>query len=194
MSVATTRLLLLGAVGLFEPVNGYQIRRELVSWRVDEWASIRPGSIYHGLRRLTEQGLLARSVVDDGSRPAAVYELTAAGRDELEAGIVAAVTAVNVFDRHEFQAGFGLLPMLGEQRSVAALTDRREALRTAIGEMLPPGTDDRVPAHSVRSLQLWRQFAELELWWLDGVLADVAAGELSFDSGADRPPHPYAQI
>ncbi|MDQ4113433.1 MAG: PadR family transcriptional regulator, partial [Actinomycetota bacterium] len=35
-------MLLLGAVALFEPVNGYQIRRELMSWHVDQWANINP--------------------------------------------------------------------------------------------------------------------------------------------------------
>ena len=43
MASTSTGMLLLGAVQLFEPVNGYQIRRELVSWRVDEWAHIKPG-------------------------------------------------------------------------------------------------------------------------------------------------------
>ena len=36
-------MLLLGAVALFEPVNGYQIRRELLSWQVDRWAHTNPG-------------------------------------------------------------------------------------------------------------------------------------------------------
>jgi hypothetical protein len=38
MAGEETRMLLLGAVALFEPVNGYQIRRELLSWHVDRWA------------------------------------------------------------------------------------------------------------------------------------------------------------
>jgi len=42
MATTETRLLLLGAVAIFEPVNGYQIRRELVSWGVESWANIRP--------------------------------------------------------------------------------------------------------------------------------------------------------
>ncbi len=43
MAATETRLLVLGAVSLFEPVNGYQIRRELMSWEVDRWAHINPG-------------------------------------------------------------------------------------------------------------------------------------------------------
>ncbi|MET1059968.1 MAG: hypothetical protein ABWX84_10235 [Nocardioides sp.] len=43
MAANETRMLLLGAVALFEPVNGYQIRRELVSWQIDRWAHVTPG-------------------------------------------------------------------------------------------------------------------------------------------------------
>lgn len=75
-----TRLLVLGAVSLFEPVNGYQIRRELMSWDVDKWAHINPGSIYSSLTTLTKQGHLHRHDVLDGTREVAVYTTTGAGR------------------------------------------------------------------------------------------------------------------
>ena len=40
MATTETRMLLLGAVAIFEPVNGYQIRRELLTWGVVDttWA------------------------------------------------------------------------------------------------------------------------------------------------------------
>ena len=79
MSARGTRLLLLGGVAMFQPVNGYQIRRELVSWQVDRWANIKPGSIYHGLGRLAEEGLLRRTDLVDAGREVAVYEVTEAG-------------------------------------------------------------------------------------------------------------------
>ncbi|MBM7367297.1 PadR family transcriptional regulator [Gordonia hydrophobica] len=190
MSVSTTRLLLLGAVGLFEPVNGYQVRRELLSWRVDEWASIKPGSIYHGLRTLAARGLLLdRTLADDG-RDVVVYQLTEAGRATLEEAIVAAIVEVNVFDRHAFQAAFGLLPMLGTERAAQALRTRRAGVHAKIGHILPPAdSDPYAPPHAVRSLELWKSFAEVELHWLDGVLADIDAGGLSFAGvGRWQPP------
>ena len=75
-------MLLLGAVALFEPVNGYQIRRELLSWQVDRWAKTNPGSIYHGLTSLTAAGHLVRHDLVDAGRDVAVYELTPSGRAE----------------------------------------------------------------------------------------------------------------
>jgi hypothetical protein len=42
--MSSTRLLILGAVRIFQPVHGYFVRRELLSWRADQWAKINPGS------------------------------------------------------------------------------------------------------------------------------------------------------
>ena len=192
MSVSTTRLLLLGAVGLFEPVNGYQIRRELLSWRVEEWASIKPGSIYHGLRSLADRGLLAARTLADDGREVVVYQLTEDGRATLEEAIVAAIVEVNAFDRHAFQAAFGLLPMLGTDRAVEALRVRRREVLDEVGRILPPAdadADPYAPPHAMRGLELWKSFAEVELHWLDGVLDDIAAGTLHFDgTGRWSPP------
>ncbi|MGH3356846.1 MAG: PadR family transcriptional regulator, partial [Nocardioidaceae bacterium] len=82
MTAAATRLLILGATSIFEPVNGYQLRRELLSWGVAEWAHIQPGSIYSVLATLTRQGSLQRHELADGGRAVAVYTVTDQGRIE----------------------------------------------------------------------------------------------------------------
>lgn len=43
MSALTTRILVLGVVRIFGPANGYQLRRELLSWEVERWAHLNPG-------------------------------------------------------------------------------------------------------------------------------------------------------
>ena len=53
---SATRLLVLGCVRIFQPVHGYFLRRELVSWEVERWAHIHPGSIYNALKTLTKAG------------------------------------------------------------------------------------------------------------------------------------------
>jgi DNA-binding PadR family transcriptional regulator len=81
---STTRLLVLGVVRLFQPVHGYEVRRELVTWRASEWASVNPGSIYNALKTLTRDGLLEVVGTDQiGGRPErTTYQLTVAGEDE----------------------------------------------------------------------------------------------------------------
>ena len=81
---STTRLLVLGVVKLFQPVHGYVVRRELISWRAQEWASVQPGSIYNALKTLTRDGLLEVASTDQvGGRPErTTYRLTTAGTEE----------------------------------------------------------------------------------------------------------------
>jgi DNA-binding PadR family transcriptional regulator len=84
---------------LFEPVNGYQIRRELMSWEVDRWAHVNLGSIYSCLTTLTKQGLVHRHDVLDGTREVAVHTTSDDGRAEL-ATLVDSGSDVRVEDRH----------------------------------------------------------------------------------------------
>ena len=57
--MSATRLLLLGTVRIFQPVHGYFVRRELLSWYADAWAHVNPGSVYNGLRSLVREGFIA---------------------------------------------------------------------------------------------------------------------------------------
>ena len=57
--MSATRLLVLGAIRIMQPVHGYEVRRELISWRLEESANVKPGSIYGAIRTLEKDGLIA---------------------------------------------------------------------------------------------------------------------------------------
>jgi DNA-binding PadR family transcriptional regulator len=177
MAGQETRMLLLGAVALFEPVNGYQIRRELLSWQVDRWAHTNPGSIYHGLSTLTGQGHLRRHDLVDGGRDVAVYELTDEGRVELERMLVDGLETVNLYETSAFHVAFSMLPLLDNRRVVRSLTARRVALERAVAE-LSVGDASEVPPHARRSVLLWLDLAVAELAWLRETIEDVKQGRL----------------
>jgi hypothetical protein len=64
-------MMVLGLVQWLAPVHGYDVRRELLSWRADEWGNVQPGSIYHALRKMAEEGLLTEVGTERvGARPA----------------------------------------------------------------------------------------------------------------------------
>lgn len=71
---------------MLQPVHGYDVRRELLSWRVDEWANVAPGSIYNALKSMTRDNLLAIVGTDQvGGRPErTTYKLTAEGESEFQ--------------------------------------------------------------------------------------------------------------
>ena len=83
--MSTTRLMILGLVQWMQPVHGYDVERELESWQAEEWANIAPGSIYHALRKLAEDGLLEEVATEQvGARPARINIPDAPPKGELE--------------------------------------------------------------------------------------------------------------
>ena len=179
-----TRMLLLGAVALFEPVNGYQIRRELLSWQVDRWAHVNPGSIYGGLATLTKQGHLVRHDLVDGGREVAVYELTDSGRDELRSMMIRALEEVDAYDRAAFTVAFSQLPLLDRAQVLESLTVRRTCLDETVREFksAKPGS---APPHAMRGMLLWLDLATAELAWLREVIEDIRSGALKFERFED---------
>lgn len=177
-------MLLLGAVALFEPVNGYQIRRELLSWHVDRWAHTNPGSIYHGLTSLTGQGHLSRHDLVDAGREVAVYELTTEGRAELRRLMVEALETVNPYERSGFTVAFSMLPLLDRDEVQRSLIKRRVELERTVAEFgnAKPGV---APPHATRSMLLWLDLAVAELAWLRETIEEVKSGRLAFAPGDD---------
>ena len=201
MAATATRLLLLGAVGIFEPVNGYQIRRELVSWQVDRWAHLNPGSIYGGLTTLARQGHLVRHQLVDGGREVSVYELTDSGRAELERLVVTALETVELYDRSDFMAAFSMLPsVLPGDRARQSLVRRRAALEQTVAEFAEVKMrSDAVPPHVLRGALLWYDVTVAELDWLREVIEELASGRFAIASGSEfgwSPPadHPGWQM
>lgn len=189
----TTPLLLLGVVGIFGPVNGYQIRRELLSWQVDKWANVNPGSIYHALGKLSDSGHLTRREVSDGSREVSVYEITESGRARLHSMLEHAMIGVDVFDRSAFQAAFNLLPLLGDDHATTLLQQRVVTLQEVVREYTAdtePGANPYAPPHAMEGARLWLRLAQAEADWLTDVIADVRNGTLSFLENTDWTPPP----
>ncbi len=181
MATTETRLLLLGAVAIFEPVNGYQIRRELVSWHVEEWANINPGSIYNGLATLARRGDLVRHDLRDGTRDVAVYELSEKGRDEFRRLFHEAITEVRATAPLAFQTAMSMLPLVDREEAKRLLRQRLENLHEAAEQVRGQGVDPRhVPPHVVAMVDYWDRLATVERDWLTRLLFHIEDGGLAF--------------
>ena len=182
MAAHDTRMLLLGAVALFEPVNGYQIRRELLSWQVDEWAHVNPGSIYNGLTTLTKQGHLVRHDVRDQHRKVAVYELTPAGHAELDRLIELALVEVELYGGTAFRVALGLLPLITRPQAIGHLAARLQNLEARIAEVGDEvaAAGDIAPPHAMRMVELQVELLRTERAWLVELLDDARSGQLDF--------------
>jgi DNA-binding PadR family transcriptional regulator len=183
--VSSTRLLVLGAVFIMQPAHGYLVMRELGTWKVDEWANLKPGSIYNALRSLTKAGLLTES--QEGERGAggkAVYHLTADGRTELETLVREALWRIDPWDPAVLMAGVSFWWMLSRQEVLDAL----EARRTQILAWLSANryAEDGVarnpttPSHVAEHFKLAGHRMQGELAWTEEVARRVKDGEYGF--------------
>ena len=79
-----TRMLVLGVIRIREPVHGYDVRRELLTWRLEELANVKPGSIYSAIRTLEKDGCIAvHAHESDSTHPDRItYVLTTEGEKE----------------------------------------------------------------------------------------------------------------
>src|SRR5687768_14979613 len=126
-------MMILGLVGWMQPVHGYDVRRELLSWSADKWANVHPGSIYHALRKMTEEGLLREVATEQqGGRPAKTsYEMTDKGTAEFQS--LLRNFWWNLTPAPDpFMAAFAFLGSMPPEEASAALRNRADQLRSAV--------------------------------------------------------------
>ncbi len=181
MAATETRLLLLGAVLLFEPVNGYQVRRELMSWGVDDWGHINPGSIYSGFTTLTKQGHLERHDLVEKDRPVAVYTSTDPGRAEFERLARVSLETVDPLSPLPFHTALALVPLLPRQRVKEHLEKRLDHVDRRRAEAdSTPFDADAMPPHLPMLLGFWNRSSDVEREFVVSMLDRISRGELTF--------------
>ncbi|MDQ3403801.1 MAG: PadR family transcriptional regulator [Actinomycetota bacterium] len=83
--MSATRMLVLGVIHGSGQAHGYQVRTELMSWKAEEWARIKPGSIYHAIRKAAADGFLDAVPQErgDSGPERTAYRITESGVDEM---------------------------------------------------------------------------------------------------------------
>jgi len=198
MSALTTRILVLGVVKVGGPANGYQLRRELLSWDVERWAQLNPGSVYSMLTTLEREGAVAKHELPatPDERAATVYTITPDGERQLERLVTESLREVrDSGDLLPLRVAFNFGTFLTRAQFLDAARARRETLvawrpgfDTAIADL---GVTRAAPPHVALELGLESRVAHAQIAWLDEIITAVEAGDLAFaDDDAARAWHP----
>ncbi|HEX3790456.1 MAG TPA: PadR family transcriptional regulator [Pseudonocardiaceae bacterium] len=188
-----TRLLVLGVVRMYGQAHGYQVRTALAGWSADKWANAKPGSIYHALRRLAAEDLVAEVGTEEGGGgpERIVYRLTPAGDGEFqtllrkaladpeEQALLAGLVFMTALRRQDL-----LMLLRARRRTIAATLATTVQLRDLNGEL-------GKPAHVAELFGLWAETTDGELRWLDRLIERLAAGEYVL---ADDSPDHFAAL
>src|SRR5690349_18801395 len=155
--MSATKLLALGIVHLSGGAHGYQVRSELQSWRAEIWAKIKPGSIYHALKKAAADGFLTEHAEPGNSGPERVlYRVTARGRDEIVELVRDGLQRTH--DPIMLNASIAMLPMLTRTDAIAHVNERVASLEAELVEQAKwrehPNPD--IPEHVRDQAELWR--------------------------------------
>jgi DNA-binding PadR family transcriptional regulator len=172
--------MIMGLISYLQPVHGYDIRKELASWNVESWADVQPGSIYHALRRLTDEGLLeAVDTEQVGGRPARTrYRLTKAGEVEYQT-LLRRYWWEYKEPIDPFLAAFAFLPSLPRAEAAGALRARARLLDGWVATYRDSADEWAAgkPPHVAWQFELTTVRAEAEARWCYDVATRVEAGE-----------------
>ena len=188
--MSATRLLVLGAVRFMQPVHGYEVRRELVSWRLEEHTNVKPGSIYGALRTLEKDGCIAEH--DRGSadgRPEKTsYVLTTEGEKEFQLLLRDSWWSVTP-PKEPLLPALSLMTFVSREEVVRALAARISVLqgeleglafkRAAIKEGAT-GADGEIPDHVREIMDFLSARTRAEIEWSKAFQRRVRDGAYQF--------------
>lgn len=178
------RLLVLGALRRRGRAHGYQVRADLEAWGAHEWSTATSGSVYHALKSMAGQGLLAAyetSPSEAGGPPRIEYELTDTGDQEyldlLRRALADRAPGLDVLG-----AAVGLIEDLTRAEALRILRVRAEAMRewrTAITEHLPADTDLDTWGPVGEVISLWLANADNGSQWTRRLISRLEAGDFT---------------
>jgi DNA-binding PadR family transcriptional regulator len=189
--MSATRLLVLGVVRGYGQAHGYQVRRELLSWGAEYWANVKPGSIYHALKKLAKDGLLAEVANEEGEAgpDRLVYALTPDGETEFTQLLTKAFSSTNQGNEEIF-AATTFLTALTRQHAIGLLGYRLRAMQGSLDNArrsVASNAETGKPTHVSELFRHWEYTAEAEVRWTQQLIERLEAGE--YVMADDSPDH-----
>ncbi|MFG3347386.1 PadR family transcriptional regulator [Streptomyces sp. NPDC048018] len=183
--MSAIRLLVLGAVKMHGRAHGYQVRNDLEYWGAHEWSNAKPGSIYHALKQMAKQGLLAADEIAPstaGGPPRVEYEITDAGREEYLRLLRAALSTYDQ-EMDVLSAALGFVVDLPRAEAVELLRARVRELdewRTAVTTYYTPEGGPGQLGHIGEIMHLWVHSADSSREWTLGLIDRIEGGAYVF--------------
>lgn len=164
-----TRTVILGTLASGQ-LHGYEIKKRIME-TLGESADINFGSIYYGLKSLTDNGLVdhIRDEPGKGSPERSIYRITAKGRKAL-AELVENCISERRVPLQALEAGLNFMDRLARDKLKSILRERYENLNGIYEEELAQEQDGGMgdAARIIREYRLYQLGAEVH--WLKNVL------------------------
>ena len=184
--MSATRLLVLAFVRAHRRAHGYLVGQELLAWDAAKWANTKTGSIYHALRQLSKEGLLAEfDVPATEAAPARTdYSITPAGDQEFHKLMETALSTPQI--RPDMLcAGLVLMSALPRAdvlkylRAMQATIGQHQADVHKASETLVSG-EQVLPPHAEVLVSYWSATTASSAAWLSHLIGKIEGGAYIF--------------
>lgn len=170
------------------PSHPYEVYQLMLQRREDRVVKVRPGTLYHAIGRLADDGLLESCGTDRcGNRPErTTYRITEAGRAALRATVDDWVSRP-VYEYPRFPCAVAELHELPAERAVDLLTvraERLEAEHALLTGALAYVAERGLPERFTLDLDYQATVLLAETRWLRALAGRITAGAVSWDSPA----------
>jgi DNA-binding PadR family transcriptional regulator len=123
-----TRLFVLGLL-MQRPMAGYAIQVILQLSQTQQWARVLPGSVYHALKKLADEGFVFLQATEQaGNRSKAIYAITPAGKEEFRKLLKEAWSTPVLHFPAELYAALSFLDDLSREEIARAIDERIASL------------------------------------------------------------------
>ena len=165
------------------PMHPYEMYQLSMQRRDHRLVKIKPGTLYHAVRRLAESGLVAAVGTErEGNRPErTTYEITDDGRDQLQSN-VALMLAQVAAEYPVFPFALGEAHNLPDEEVVRLLTTRLSALRETIGEIeagIAVVHGKNLPWAYWLQLEYLHTVISAQATWLESAITDIGSGRFA---------------
>jgi len=127
-----TRLFVLGLL-MQRPMAGYAIQVILQLSQTQQWARVLPGSVYHALKKLADEGFAVLQATEQaGNRSKAIYAITSEGEAEFRKLLREAWSTPVLHFPAEIYAALSFLDDLSRKEIVRAIDGRIAALESEL--------------------------------------------------------------
>ena len=165
------------------PMHPYEMYQLSMQRRDHRLVKIKPGTLYHAVRRLAESGLVAVVGTErEGNRPErTTYEITDDGRDQLQSN-VALMLAQVAAEYPVFPFALGEAHNLPDEEVVRLLTTRLSALHETIGEIeagIAVVQGKNLPWAYWLQLDYLHKVISAQATWLESAITDIGSGRFA---------------
>lgn len=159
------RLIVLGLLRM-KPLSGYEIQQILQTSQTDLWAGILPGSIYHALKKMDKEGLIAVDNLEKtGHRIKAIYKITELGEVEFYQLLKSSLREKSVHLPSTLYSGLSFIHELPLDEKLEALQNQKSMLENEL-EILKIGQETKeahVKLDELLIMQFDNMYAHYEL-------------------------------